>query len=139
MEGVAEAGSSAFPTYVHGCTPVSPLSGGWRRYVHINGGVYYYHAERRIVTERDVSEIGDQDAVIEDWKDFLQISEDNGLTHYVTADADIVLRYLPGLSDSGEYDGELELAEAFFVCYSDASEVKCPRVGKGEGLQPIRL
>ncbi|KIP06152.1 hypothetical protein PHLGIDRAFT_469066 [Phlebiopsis gigantea 11061_1 CR5-6] len=117
-------------THAHGCTPVYPLSGGWTRYVHINGGVYYYHAELRVITERDVSETGDQNIVLEDWKDFLQSTRDNGMIRYVTSDADAVLRYLPSLSDSGEYDGELELAEAFFVCYSDASEVKCPRAGK---------
>lgn len=119
-------------THVHGCTPVFPLSGGWARYVHINGGVYYYNAERRIITERDVSAASDQHAVLKDWKEFMQTSRDNDMLRYVTPDADAVLRYLPGLSDSGEYDESLELAEAFFICYSDASEVKCPRVGNGE-------
>ena len=119
-------------THVFGCTPVDILSNGWKRYVHINGGVYYYHAERRIITERDVASHADQEVVLEDWKEFLETSRQSGMIRHVTPDADVVLRYLPSVSGSEEGDeDELELAEAFFVCYSNASEVKCPHVGQG--------
>lgn len=119
--------------HVYGCTPILSLSNGWKRYVHINGGVYYHHAERGIITERDVSEESDQEAVLEDWEEFVEISRDNGMINFVTPDTDVVLRYLPCEAGSDEdVEEALEVAEAFFVCYTDASEVKCPHGDIGE-------
>lgn len=80
-----------------------------------------------------MSEESDQQAVLEDWEEFLEVSREDGMMNYVTHDADTVLRYLPcEVGSEEEMEEGLELAEAFFVCYSDASEVKCPRVGNGQ-------
>jgi hypothetical protein len=112
----------------YGCTPVIDLPGGWKRYVHINGGVYYHNAEHRIVTDCDVSNEVYREGVMEDWEEVMEDFEERGMMQYASRDAEVVMRY--GGSEDGSEDGP-ELWEVAIVSHSEMREMRRSLVGRG--------
>lgn len=91
---------------LYGCTPVTVLPGGWRRYIHINGGVYYHHAEHRIITECDVSEEKNRKMVMEDWEEVMQGFRDDKILWYTPGYTEVILRYYERVDGGDESDDE---------------------------------
>ena len=104
----------------YGCTPVLGLPDGWRRYVHINGGVYHHHARKGIIVECDMSDERNRRLVMEDREEVLQRFEDEDTMRYVPEGAELIMRYVV----DEELGSSPELAEAFFVCHREMKEVK---------------
>lgn len=161
---VHDCGSPAI-TVIHGGTPFSLISYAepsdseaqraekvWHKYVHINGGVYYYHPVKRIITENDVEDPRWRNAILAIHKKYMETYEYNGVfvSGHVDDDAEVVIRYvgadddeLPELSTTSASDDEddeksddsvdFEVpAESFFVCHKTSSEVRCPEEGPGK-------
>lgn len=110
---------------VYGCTPASDNGHGWTRYVHINGGVYYYHAQNGLITECDVTKECFRDAVLKEFDDFMAEGEDYSMVNSTNAgrNRDAVLWF--DEVDEMEMEqvaGGLDLVQAFFVCHEHKSE-----------------
>ncbi|CCM00467.1 uncharacterized protein FIBRA_02500 [Fibroporia radiculosa] len=74
-----------------GGTQAYSVGHGWRRYVHLEGDVYYYHPEHRLVTPDDV-ENGEQRKAVEDAAgEFWDELEQAGITDYIPDDYELVM------------------------------------------------
>ncbi|KAJ3531425.1 hypothetical protein NM688_g7576 [Phlebia brevispora] len=86
---------------------------GWVRYTHINGGVYFYHAQRRIITDNNMYNPRWRHVVESAWKQWMRAYEEDGILAYVPDEADVVM---------------------FFVAYEDGTEIRQASSDSGPDL-----
>lgn len=97
---------------------------GWTRYVHVNGGIYFYHSQRRILTDNNMVKARWRTVVETAWDEWTQAYEEDGLMAFVPPDADIILRYGYGACRDDELPEPGDLPEMFFVSHKDGTEIR---------------
>lgn len=100
----------------------SRAPGGWERYVHINGGVYFHHAGRRIITDNDMDDSRWREVVEQAGDEFRRDCRRLKIDEYVHDDADIIIRYYLGFWSNDKLPEPEDAPEILVVSHSDGTE-----------------
>ena len=110
---------------VHGGICVRDITDGWKRFVHINGGVYFYHPRYRLITDNDITDARWRGVIETAWADYRRECRSDGSIRFLLDDADIVIRYFTDASqDDAIPDPDEEDPEVYFLSHSEGSETR---------------